>query len=70
MSSPPSQPRLLDELPPVAPSRRPVPMAVTGLVTYARCPRQCYWSVIEPRPRRASPAARVGSLLHGWIERR
>lgn len=45
-------------------------MSVTALVTYARCPRQCLWSVVEPLPRRARPAARIGGLLHGWIERR
>jgi DNA helicase-2/ATP-dependent DNA helicase PcrA len=45
-------------------------VSVTALVTYTRCPRQCLWSVVEPLPRPARPAARIGSLLHGWIERR
>jgi DNA helicase-2/ATP-dependent DNA helicase PcrA len=65
---PPGQLRLLDDLPPPA-ERRRVPLAVTGLVTYARCPRQCYWDVVERRPRPLRPAARIGSLVHGWIER-
>ncbi|HZQ80166.1 MAG TPA: PD-(D/E)XK nuclease family protein [Acidimicrobiia bacterium] len=68
VSEPPGQQRLLDDLPPAA-QRRRVPLAVTGLVTYARCPRQCYWDVIERRPRPLRPAARIGSLVHGWIER-
>jgi DNA helicase-2/ATP-dependent DNA helicase PcrA len=64
----PAQLRLLDDLPPVV--ERTVPrLAVTGLVSYARCPRQCLWEVIEPRPRLLRPAARIGSLVHGWIER-
>ena len=63
-----AQLRLLDDLPPAEgpPSPR---LAVTGLVSYARCPRQCYWDVIERRPRPLRPAARIGSLVHGWIER-
>ncbi|HEX9316828.1 MAG TPA: PD-(D/E)XK nuclease family protein [Actinomycetota bacterium] len=64
----PGQLRLLDDLPP--PAERPGPrLAVTGLVSYARCPRQCYWDVVERRPRPLRPAARIGSLVHGWIER-
>jgi DNA helicase-2/ATP-dependent DNA helicase PcrA len=65
----PEQLLLLDDLPPVAPARGPQRLSVTGLVSYARCPRQCHWTVIEPLPRQGSPAARIGSLLHGWIER-
>jgi DNA helicase II / ATP-dependent DNA helicase PcrA len=68
MSDRPGQLRLLDDLPP--PAERPLPrLAVTGLVAYARCPRQCYWDVVERRPRPLRPAARIGSLVHGWIER-
>jgi len=64
----PAQLRLLDDLPPAA--APPLPrLAVTGLVSYARCPRQCFWDVIERRPRPLRPAARIGSLVHGWIER-
>ncbi|HEV3365463.1 MAG TPA: hypothetical protein VG795_15240, partial [Acidimicrobiia bacterium] len=64
----PAQLRLLDDLPPAAEPALPR-LAVTGLVSYARCPRQCYWDVIERRPRPLRPAARIGSLVHGWIER-
>ena len=64
----PAQLRLLDDLPPAAEPALPR-LAVTGLVSYARCPRQCYWDVIERRPRPVRPAARIGSLVHGWIER-
>lgn len=64
----PGQLRLLDDLPPAAEPALPR-LAVTGLVSYARCPRQCYWDVVERRPRPLRPAARIGSLVHGWIER-
>lgn len=67
-TSPPAQLRLLDDLPPPAEPRLPR-LAVTGLVSYARCPLQCYWDVVERRPRPLRPAARIGSLVHGWIER-
>jgi DNA helicase II / ATP-dependent DNA helicase PcrA len=64
----PAQLRLLEDLPPMV--ERALPrLAVTGLVSYARCPRQCFWDVIERRPRPLRPAARIGSLVHGWIER-
>jgi RecB family exonuclease len=65
---PPAQLRLLDDLPPAVAPALPR-LAVTGLVSYARCPRQCYWDVVERRPRPLRPAARIGSLVHGWIER-
>ncbi|MGH9011340.1 MAG: PD-(D/E)XK nuclease family protein [Acidimicrobiia bacterium] len=64
----PAQLRLLDDLPPAAEPALPR-LAVTGLVSYARCPRLCYWDVVERRPRPLRPAARIGSLVHGWIER-
>ena len=64
----PAQLRLLDDLPPATGPALPR-LAVTGLVSYARCPRQCYWDVVERRPRPLRPAARIGSLVHGWIER-
>ena len=63
-----AQLRLLDDLPPAAEPALPR-LAVTGLVSYARCPRQCYWDVVERRLRPLRPAARIGSLVHGWIER-
>ena len=50
--------------------RAPTALSVTGLVTYARCPRQFYWTVVRPLPRRSSAAARVGTEVHRWIEQR
>ena len=43
-------------------------VSVTGLVTYARCPKRFYWTDIDPLPRRPNPAARRGSELHRRIE--
>jgi hypothetical protein len=58
--------------PAVTSGRRQAPttLSVTGLVTYARCPKQFYWSVVRPLPRRSSAAARVGTEVHRWIEQR
>lgn len=54
-----------------APTRSLQPgLSVTGLVTYARCPRQFYWTVVRPLPRRPSAAAQLGTEIHRWIERR
>jgi RecB family exonuclease len=67
------EPRLLsdDELPPTAPARTaPTALSVTSLVTYARCPKQFYWSVVRPLPRQSSAAARLGTEVHRWIEQR
>ncbi|MGH9278323.1 MAG: UvrD-helicase domain-containing protein, partial [Acidimicrobiales bacterium] len=52
------------------PRQAPTGLSVTGLVTYARCPKQFYWSVVRPLPRRSSPAARMGTAVHRWIEQR
>jgi DNA helicase-2/ATP-dependent DNA helicase PcrA len=51
---------------------RPVPTtySVTDLVSYARCPLQYYWSAVRPLPRPPSPAARLGTEVHEWIEDR
>jgi DNA helicase-2/ATP-dependent DNA helicase PcrA len=70
---PVDEPRLLsdDELPPAAPTRTaPTALSVTSLVTYARCPKQFYWSVVRPLPRQSSAAARLGTEVHRWIEQR
>lgn len=64
------QPRLLADLPPRVEGRPPRRLSVSALVAYARCPRLGYWTFVEPMPRTANPAARVGSVVHGWIERR
>jgi DNA helicase II / ATP-dependent DNA helicase PcrA len=69
MAQQPEQLPLLPDLAPAPPTGAPKRLSVSGLVSYARCPRQCYWTVIEPLPRQGSPAARIGTLVHGWIER-
>jgi DNA helicase-2/ATP-dependent DNA helicase PcrA len=50
------------------PRSAPATLSVTGLVTYARCPKQFYWSVVRPLPRRSSAAARLGTEVHRWIQ--
>jgi DNA helicase-2/ATP-dependent DNA helicase PcrA len=42
--------------------------SATGLVTYARCPKQYYWSHVDPLPRRFNQAARRGTEVHRRIE--
>jgi DNA helicase-2/ATP-dependent DNA helicase PcrA len=42
--------------------------SVTGLVTYAACPKQFYWSEVDRLPRRPSPAMRHGIEVHRRIE--
>ncbi len=48
----------------------PTAVSVTGLVTFARCPKQFFWTVVRPLPRRSSAAARLGTEVHRWIELR
>ncbi|MCI0544686.1 MAG: ATP-dependent helicase [Actinobacteria bacterium] len=43
-------------------------VSVTGLVTYARCPRQYFWTTVDPLPRRHNPAATQGTEVHRRIE--
>jgi DNA helicase-2/ATP-dependent DNA helicase PcrA len=43
-------------------------VSVTGLVTYAGCPKRFFWSEIDPLPRRRNPAAIAGTDLHRRIE--
>ena len=50
-----------------APDQSPS-VSVTGLVTYAQCPKRYYWSDIDPLPRRRNDAATRGSELHRRIE--
>ncbi len=50
--------------PPPLPSQ----LAATALIDYLRCPKFFFWSVVRPLPRRPSPAARVGTEIHRWIE--
>ncbi len=55
---------------PAAARVAPAALSVTGLVTYTRCPKQFYWTVVRPLPRRSSAAARLGTEIHRWIEQR
>ncbi len=48
----------------------PATIAVSGVVDYARCPKRFYWSYVRPLPRFSGPAARIGTEIHRWIERR
>ncbi len=43
-------------------------VSVTGLVTYATCPRQYYWSEVDRLPRQPSSAASRGVDVHRRIE--
>jgi RecB family exonuclease len=49
---------------------RPTALSVGALIDYARCPKRFYWSVVRPLPRFSGPAARIGTQIHAWIERR
>jgi DNA helicase-2/ATP-dependent DNA helicase PcrA len=46
----------------------PTTTSVTGLVTYAQCPKRFYWSQVDPLPRGRNPAAARGTELHRRIE--
>jgi len=50
------------------PEPEPAVISVTGLVTYADCPKRYYWSEVDRLPRRPGPAARRGLELHRRIE--
>lgn len=52
----------------VAESVEPRAVSVTGLVTYAQCPKRFFWSEIDPLPRRRNRAAVAGTDLHRRIE--
>jgi DNA helicase II / ATP-dependent DNA helicase PcrA len=45
-------------------------LSVSQVLTYARCPRDFYWSVVRPLPAAPKPAARLGSLVHRLLEQR
>jgi DNA helicase-2/ATP-dependent DNA helicase PcrA len=57
---------LADQIPQTATDQRTV--SVTGLVTYAQCPKRYYWSAVDLLPRRRSPSAVAGTELHRRIE--
>jgi DNA helicase-2/ATP-dependent DNA helicase PcrA len=48
----------------------PGTVSVGGVIDYARCPKRFYWTSVRPLPRFSGPAARIGTEIHTWIERR
>lgn len=50
------------------PDERLKSLSVSSMVQMARCPKQFYWTVVRPLPRRPSAAARLGHEIHRWIE--
>jgi DNA helicase-2/ATP-dependent DNA helicase PcrA len=46
----------------------PRALNVTSVVTYSDCPKKFYWTTIRPLPRRSSAAARIGTIVHAWID--
>jgi DNA helicase-2/ATP-dependent DNA helicase PcrA len=48
----------------------PQTLSVSGVITYAQCPKRFYWTSVRPLPRFSGPSARIGTEIHGWIERR
>jgi len=54
----------------LAPPLPPRVLSVTQVLTYARCPRDFYWTVVRPLPSPPRPAARLGSVVHRLLERR
>jgi DNA helicase II / ATP-dependent DNA helicase PcrA len=51
-------------------STAPATVSVGGVIDYARCPKRFYWTSVRPLPRFSGPAARIGTEVHRWIERR
>jgi DNA helicase-2/ATP-dependent DNA helicase PcrA len=51
-------------------TRVPTTLSASGLIDYARCPKRFYWTSVRPLPRFSGPAARIGTDVHRWIERR
>jgi RecB family exonuclease len=45
-------------------------VGASAVITYAQCPKRFYWSSVRPLPRFSGPAARIGTEIHAWIERR
>ncbi len=48
----------------------PRTLSASSLVDYEKCPKRFYWSAVRPLPRFSGPAARIGTEIHRWIERR
>lgn len=58
----------LDSVEAVEPDGEASSVSVTGLVTYAQCPKRFYWTDIDPLPRRRNQAATRGTEIHRRIE--
>ena len=48
----------------------PQAVGASDLITFTMCPKRFYWSRVRPLPRFSGPAARIGTEIHAWIERR
>jgi DNA helicase-2/ATP-dependent DNA helicase PcrA len=48
----------------------PRSISASGVIDHARCPKRFYWTTVRPLPRFSGPAARIGTEIHRWIERR
>jgi CRISPR/Cas system-associated exonuclease Cas4 (RecB family) len=61
---------ILDSIPELDDEDNAAPMtiSVSGLVTYATCPKRFYWSDIDRLPRRPAPWLKRGVELHRKIE--
>lgn len=59
---------VLDDLTPADNGDKQPTVSVTGLVTYAQCPKRYYWSEVDPLPRRRNLAATKGNEIHRRIE--
>lgn len=62
--------RLFDlaDIPETETAREAKSVSVTGLVTYAQCPKRFFWNEVDPLPRKRNPAAIRGSQVHRRIE--
>ena len=59
-----------DGQPPATGDRIPLTLSASSLMDHALCPKRFYWSRVRPLPRFSGPAARIGTEIHKWIERR
>jgi DNA helicase II / ATP-dependent DNA helicase PcrA len=50
--------------------RLPQTLSASSLMDYDRCPKRFFWTSVRPLPRFSGPAARIGTDVHRWIERR
>lgn len=49
---------------------RPASVSPSSLRDYEQCPKRFYWRVVRPLPSFSGPAARIGTEVHAWIEKR